>query len=267
MESIKRPFRLGTTSFIYPDHIIPNVRKIGGLFDEIELLVFESLPGEVVPSKEDVAELKGLARDLNLTYNIHLPVDVSLTSDAARDRQFSADTLNRVLERFAPLSPTSHTLHLDMDRDTDLSDPDQIRAWEDRARHGLDLLAPSRPEEICIETLWYDPVFFEAMVRDYDLSVCADLGHHFKYGYDPARTFDMFGDRIRIVHLHGVDMDHSPPKDHTGLDRLPDALFGQAAELLKPYTGTVSIEVFGLAQLKASLNRLSALFPSDIPLL
>jgi len=266
VEKIKRPFRLGTTSFIYPDHIIPNVKKTGRIFDEIELLVFESLPEEVIPSEADVAELAALGLALDLTYNVHLPVDVSLTAPSPRGRRTAADTLNRVLDRFAPLAPITHTLHLDLDKGTDTSDSDQIRAWEERARNGLDLLAPFRPETLCIETLWYDPVLFEAMVKDCNLSVCADLGHHFKYGYDPARTFAMFGDRISLIHLHGVDMGQTPPKDHTGLDRLPGDLFEQVADILKTFTGTVSIEVFGLAPLKASLKRLGVLFPSDIPL-
>jgi len=262
MEKIIPAFRLGTTSFIYPDHIIPNVRKIGRFFEEIELLVFEGLPKEVVPSKADVKALLALGRDMDLTYNVHLPVDVSLTAASPLDRQAAADTLNRVLERFAPLDPTSHTLHLDMGKDG----PDEIHAWEDRARHGLDLLAPPRPEAVGIETLWYDPVLFESMVKDYSLSVCADLGHHFKYGYDPARTIAMFGNRISLIHLHGVDMNQTPPKDHIGLDNLPDPLFRQVTDLLKSYSGTVSVEVFGLAPLQASLKRLGTCFSIDLDL-
>ena len=273
MEKMARPFRLGTTSFIYPDQIIPNVKKIGGVFDEIELLVFESLPfknpasgglaEEVIPSAGDVAELKRLGRELDLTYNVHMPVDVSLTASSARDRQKAADMLNRVLECFAPLNPTSHTLHLDMDKGSASPDgirADDIRNWEARARDGLDLLSAPHPESICIETLWYDPKQFETIVKDYGLSVCADLGHHFKYGYDPALTFERFPGRIPLIHLHGVDTGLTPPKDHIGLDRMPDRLFGRVANLLASYTGTVSLEVFGLAPLTGSLQRLAALF-------
>ena len=36
------PFKICTTSFIYPDHYIPNVKMLGPFVDEIELLVFES---------------------------------------------------------------------------------------------------------------------------------------------------------------------------------------------------------------------------------
>lgn len=262
-----RPFRLGTTSFIYPDRIIPNVRKIGTSFDEIELLVFESLPfgnlcEEVIPSAAEVRELKLLGRDLDLTYNVHLPVDISLTSPSARDRQKAADTLNRVMERFAPLNPVTHTLHLDMDRAC--TSPDEIRAWEERVRNGLDRFSP--PHTVSVETLWYDPGIFESVVKDYGLSVCADLGHHFKYGYDPGRTFELFGERIPLIHLHGVDTGITPPKDHIGLDRMPEDIFDRVTELLMSYTGTVSIEVFGLTPLTASLKRLAERFET-VPVL
>jgi len=63
---MKRVFRLGTTSFIYPDHILPNVRKTGALFEEIEILVFESIPETVLPQKTEIAELAALSRDLDV---------------------------------------------------------------------------------------------------------------------------------------------------------------------------------------------------------
>jgi len=34
------PFKLGTTSFIYPDGYVPNVKMLGPYMDEIELLFF-----------------------------------------------------------------------------------------------------------------------------------------------------------------------------------------------------------------------------------
>jgi len=77
-----KPFKLGTTSFIFPDHIIPNVKKLGPFFDEIELLIFESQPAFVLPSKDEIKELLYLSQKHDLTYNIHLPIDVSLTCES-----------------------------------------------------------------------------------------------------------------------------------------------------------------------------------------
>ena len=257
-----RNFRLGTTSFIYPGHIIPNVKKNGRFFDEIELLVFESqYKGQsVLPPPSDIRDLKTLGRNLDLTYNIHLPVDVSLTHSSARERQGACDTLHQVLDLFEPLGPTTHTLHLDMDRD--LTGQQELRNWEDQARRGLDLLAPglTDPGIISLETLWYDPVLLAPLVRDYGMSVCLDAGHHFKYNYDLKASFDLFKEKIALIHFHGVDFSGPDPKDHLGLGCLPDNLFDQAMELLADYKGTVSLEVFNLANLEDSLARLGQVF-------
>ena len=261
---LNRPFRLGTTSFIYPDHIIPNVRKIGAFFDEIELLVFESKPKGVLPSREDIRVLEQLSGELDLTYNIHLPTDISLTDPSGTQRAKAADTLLEVVELFTPLSPTTYTLHLPMDRGAFTRE--DLLAWDKRAKKGLALLVPRLPDPglISLETLWYDPDTLYPLVKDYDLSLCIDAGHHFKYGHDLRTTFERFKDNIPLVHLHGVDLSGPVPKGHTRLDRLPHELFMLTTELLTAYEGTVSLEVFNLENLTRSLGKLSKVF-SNIP--
>lgn len=257
---IQRPFRLGTTSFIYPDHIIPNVKKIGAFFDEIELLVFESKPGGVMPSRQDVRELTALARDLDLTYNVHLPTDINLSAPDKRLRKEAADTLKRVIERFSPGPVTSFTLHLEMDKP--MPSQQGIKAWQTNARQGLELLVPALedPAKVGVETLWYPPVLFKNLVNEFGLSVCADLGHHIKYGYEISHTFDLFGPKIHLVHLHGVDTRSKPPKDHIGLDKMAPAAFTKIMNPLQQYTGTVCIEVFKRADLQGSLGALAKIF-------
>lgn len=139
---------------------------------------------------------------------------------------------------------------------TDISD------WQDRAQNGLGLLTAGldRPEDLSLETLWYDPMVLAPLVKEYDTSVCADLGHHFKYGHSPARTFETFGDRISIVHFHGADFSFTPAKDHLGLDVLPDDVFDRTADLLASFCGTLSIEVFGREPLRRSVKRLGQRF-------
>ena len=261
---MKRPFRLGTTSFIYPDHIIPNVQKIGAFFDEIELLVFESKPEAVIPSRQDVRELSELSRDLDLTYNVHLPTDISLTAPDLRLRREAADTLKRVIERFSIAPVTRFTLHLEMDKP--MPSQDGIEAWQNNARQGLELLVPALEDRttVGVETLWYPPDLFKNLVNEFGLSVCADLGHHIKYGYDINRTFELFGPKINLIHLHGVDTRLEPPQDHIGLDKTAPDEFRKIVDLLKHYTGTVSLEVFNLADLQGSLTALTGIF-NDIP--
>jgi sugar phosphate isomerase/epimerase len=266
---MEKPFKLATTSFIFPDHIIPNVRKLGAFFDEIELLVFESQPEDVLPSKEDVQTLLSLSQQLNLTYNIHLPFDVSLTCSSLEKRQKAADTLLGVIDRFAPLTPTTHTLHLDMppEMKKEITHQQLLKKWQQRTREGLGALVAelAHPEIISIETLDYPFSLVEDLVAEFDLSVCIDAGHQIKYGHNLLETVEKHQLRTPIMHLHGVSFSHGRVKDHTSLDKLPVNFFRQVQPILEKFTGVVSLEVFNLENLNRSLAFLSKRF-KNIPL-
>ena len=105
------PFKICTTSFIYPDHYIPNVRMLGPYLDEIELLLFESQGADALPSRGVVAELCRLAAEFHLSYNIHLPTDVSISDQNAVRQKKAVDTLCRVIELVQPLDPSAVILH------------------------------------------------------------------------------------------------------------------------------------------------------------
>lgn len=256
-----KSFKLGTTSFIFPDHIIPNVKKLGKAFDEIELLTFESQPSDVLPSKEDVKELLYLSKELNVTYNIHLPIDVSLTCESREKRQKAVDTIVKVVELFAPLNPSTHTLHIDMPREIQNHDQISLDNWEDRTRQSLGALvsAISDPGIISIETLDYPFCLVETLIQDFNLAVCLDAGHGIVHGLNPVKTFEKHKDRITIMHLHGVDFSGKKVIDHTSLDKLPEKYVGQIEMILKNFTGVVSLEVFNLEKLNRSLSFLQTM--------
>jgi sugar phosphate isomerase/epimerase len=260
---MKRLFRLGTTSFIYPDHILPNVRKIGRYFDEIELLVFESRPDTVLPSKKEIAELANLSTELDLMYNIHLPTDVYLAHDSPSFRQQAADTIARVVDLCAPLAPTTHTLHLETG---EKGTPGGTTAWQAQALDGLDRLMPflSDPRVISVETLDYPPACLAPLRAAHEFQICMDAGHHLKYGYDLEYSLSLFQDHLAVIHLHGVAGAGKDARDHVGLDRLGPGQQRQVMALLKQYHGCVSLEVFNRRDLNSSLAVLSAMF-DDIP--
>jgi sugar phosphate isomerase/epimerase len=256
---MKRPFRIGTTSFIDPDHILPNVKKIGRFFDEIELLIFESMPESVLPGKTEIAELARLSETLDVTYNIHLPTDVSLTHPSLRARQHAAETIARVVDLCRPLAPSTHTLHLEM---VGCDTSEKTDAWQALARDGLTRLMRYVPnlEIFSVETLAYPPDCLVPLLTAYDLKICLDVGHHFRYGYDLKHSVNLFQGRIAVMHLHGVGIVGHKIRDHVGLDLLgPDQLC-QVMELVKQYQGTVSLEVFSRSALNRSLAVLSGVF-------
>lgn len=265
----KRRFKLGTTSFIVPDHIIPNVKFLGPYFDEIELLIFESRP-DVLPSPGEINELGELSKIHDLDYNIHLPVDISLSRGTSDQRRFGAGILIDVIDRLNVLEPTTCTLHLEMPKEVCLAPAEskETQAWAALVHRELSafLARLETPGIISVETLDYPFSIIESIVKQENTSICIDIGHGIKYGYDWLGIYDQNPGQVPIVHLHGVDFQVTPPKDHTRLDRLPDEAAKQVIDFLIHYTGTVSLEVFNPDNLKHSLNVLDRYF-TDIPIL
>ncbi len=260
------PFKIATTSFIYPDQIVPNVIKLGAMFDEIELLLFESKPFipdnqaiksktgisrgmgsqcikskpiEVLPSSEDIRQLASLSKSLSVTYNIHLPVDISLTDRSKTVRRSAIETIKRVVELCAPLNPTTHTLHVELDiKNLNSKAPsntsvkpcnsNKLNQWRSRAAESLEILSSSLydPSIISIETLDYPFEYIGDIVESCGMSICIDAGHLIRNGYKNTfysgsdgessdlyivdeynieKLFGKYKTRIPLIHLHGVD--------------------------------------------------------------
>ena len=251
----KFPFKICTTSFIYPDHYIPNVKMLGPCMDEIELLMFESQAVDSIPSKAVVAELGQLSRQFDLSYNVHLPTDVSITDpDHARQKN-AVETLVRVIELVQPLVPSALVLHLPFD---DTLSEQNISIWRDRVYRNLKKVLPAVNNNrlIAVETLDYPLELVADILVDLEISICLDLGHLMVYDYDVLAVYNQYEAVTSVIHLHGVE-NHF---DHTTLERLSDESFSAVRQVLARFTGVVSIEVFSFENLDSSLKHLERHF-------
>lgn len=243
------PFSLACPSFVYPAGYADNVRHLAPFVDEIELLFFESRFPDSQPSPALVRELAQLARSGGITYNVHLPTDIYLGHRDTGVRQTAVDVLAQTIERCAPLYPTTFTLHLIRDP----AEPDD-RRWQANAATSLEaILAAGLPgRHISVETLDYDFELAAPVIAHLDLSVCMDMGHLMAHGVDIRAFYDRWEERITIAHLHGVD----GACDHLPLNRLTTARMLKVTDVLKRFSGVVSLEVFSFQALSASMAHL-----------
>jgi len=244
------PFNIGTTSFIYPDDYVPNVKMLGPYLENIELLLFESSHTDALPPKQVIGELANLAKDFNLTYNVHLPTDVSISSRDSQQQSIAVETIVRVAERVAPLSPTTLTLHVPYNEAS--QDKDNVKSWQERAIKNLaKILANGTPSRlISIENLDYPFGFLDPIISELDLTICLDCGHLILQGDDIEKFFNTYSAKTAIIHLYGVAQNHF----HGALDLLPEKLIIPTTRLLEKFNGIVSLEVFSYAHLDASLK-------------
>ncbi|MBU1163116.1 MAG: TIM barrel protein, partial [Proteobacteria bacterium] len=185
----------------------------------------------------------------NLSYNIHLPLDISLTDSDPLSRSKAANVIKRIFDLTYVLMPSTHTLHLPCDETS--FDGDGLKIWQDFAATGIEKLIATGIQNhlISIETLAYPFEWIEEIIKAYKLSVCIDIGHLLANGFDVKKVFDKHSSNTSIIHLHGVEN----KKDHVSLNRLSLEQMDQIIEILKRYYGVVSLEVFSFDNLSASL--------------
>ncbi len=244
------PFKIATTSFIYPDQYIPNVRMLGPYLDEIELLLFESRGIDVLPSRAVIRELCRLAGEFDLSYNVHLPTDISISDEDPARQQRAVATMIRVMESVRPLGASALILHVPYSEKS--YDEKIVENWRARVYQNLVKIksAVDMQDIIAVETLDYPLDLLDDIVLDLDLRICLDLGHLMVYDYDLIEVFNKYSSNTSVIHLHGVENG----RDHTTLDRLSQNLTSTVLRILKNYTGVVSLEVFSFENLNSSLR-------------
>lgn len=246
------PFTLSTTSFIYPDDYIPNVKMLGSYFDEIELLLFESKDIESLFPKSVIDELNRLSKDLDIGFNIHLPTDISIGSGDLRLQFDAIESYKKAIDRMLPLAPSLFFLHVPYEEDDDKDST--VDKWRERIRTNLQQLLCGSVDAplVSIETLNYPLAFIDDIATELNLSLCMDVGHLILYGYDITEIYRRYASRISSIHLHGVENKH----DHLGVDHLPPRCMSPVMEILKHFQGILSLEVFSYHHLVPSLQTL-----------
>lgn len=243
------PFRLGTTSYILPDDILPNVRYLAGKVRDVELVLFEvddggadSQPYDNLPSQTVVGELNHLADLYDLTYTVHLPLDLKLADDGSPGHA-SLVKAKRVIDSMRALNPWAYVLHLDGKEACHSTDPGVLRHWQDQAVHALEIVAEwvGDPEKLAVENLeGYPPDFNQSVLDRIPVSRCVDIGHLWLDGVPVLPYLENALPRTRVIHLHGIG-----ERDHASLSHVPapelDAIL---QKLTADYRGVLTLEVF-----------------------
>ena len=239
------PWRLGATSCVLPADIMTNVRYLAPLVEDVQLLFFESAAKSRLPQPLDVPALRALAGEHDLTYTVHLPTDLALGAVSKAMRQEGIAEILRLVARLAPLAPRSFDLHLM--REPDLFDA----AWLDNLAASLAELSAALGQEkrlVGVENIEYPFGLVAPLVAEYGFGICLDLGHLVHYGHDLEEGLALLP-RVLHLHCHGV----REGKDHQGLHDAEQARMLGARLADAGYDGVVTLEMYSLEKLKASL--------------
>ncbi len=234
------PFRVGSTSYVYPDDILPNVERLAlqGDVDDIELILFEVDDGpNNLPDARTVQSLSDLAAQHSLTYTVHLPLDLQLGADGS-PQHASLVKAERVIKTTLSLSPFAYVFHLD---GSGVGEP----GWIDNALKALHLVIAwvGAPEMLAVENLEaWDPAYLDPILAALPISRTLDIGHLWKNGLDPLVVLHSWLPRARVIHIHGL-----AERDHKSLALMPPERLDPVITQLMDYQGVLTLEVFETA--------------------
>jgi len=227
------PFRLGTTSYIVPDDIIPNVRYLAGKVEDIELVLFESDEFSNLPSPEDMKRLAGLAAEHALTYSVHLPLDVYLGNGDRKERERSVGKCRRIVELTRDLPKSAYVMHFEAGPGVDINamSSDGVRRFVDALHESTALLlacTDEPPASFCAENLNYPFELVFSVIEEAGLSVTLDVGHIEYYGFPLGEYLQRYLPRTKVLHMHGT----LDGKDHNSLQHMRPEALGQVIAAL-----------------------------------
>lgn len=248
------PFRLGTTSYIIPDDILPNARYLAGKVRDIELILFEVDDGpNNLPSPEVIRELTMIAQDHDLSYTVHLPLDLKLGEDGS-DRDQSLIKARRVIDCTGGLDPWAYVLHLDGKSVRTSTDARLIRRWQDQSLRALEIVSDwaGGADKLAVENLETYPLDFVQPVLDrIPVRRCVDVGHLWLDGHDPIPYLQAALPRTRVIHMHGI-----AERDHRSLAFMQQEKVSAVwRELIRMnYQGVLTLEIFSEEDFASSLE-------------
>ena len=248
------PFRLGTTSYIIPDDILPNARYLAGKVRDIELILFEVDDGpNKLPSEEVIDELSKIAQENDLTYTVHLPLDLKL-GEHGSERDQSLVKAKRVIDCTRGLNPWAYVMHLDGRAVRTSTDAELIRRWQGHSVRALEIVSEwaGSPDRLAVENLETYPLDFIQPVLDrIPVSRCVDIGHLWLDGHDPIPYLQAALPRVRVIHMHGI-----AERDHRSLAFMPqEKVLVVWQELIRAqYEGVLTLEIFSEEDFLSSLE-------------
>ncbi|HSB00997.1 MAG TPA: cobamide remodeling phosphodiesterase CbiR [Anaerolineales bacterium] len=248
------PFRLGTTSYIIPADILPNARCLAGKVRDIELILFEVDDGpNNLPSPEVIDELSQIASQHDLTYTVHLPLDLKLGQDGS-ERDQSLVKAKRVIECTRGLDPWAYVLHLDGRAVRTSTDAEAVKRWRAQSVRALEIVSAwaGAAEKLAVENLETYPLdFIQPVLERIPVSRCVDIGHLWLDGHDPLPYLQSAMSRTRVIHIHGI-----AERDHRSLAFMPqENVRAVWDELVRTkYAGVLTLEIFSEDDFISSLE-------------
>jgi sugar phosphate isomerase/epimerase len=254
----KFPFRIGCTSYVLPDSILPNVELMSDFVDDIELLFFESFSRSNPLDESVLNNLNSISVKKNLSYSIHCPVDCNGGSIDSTERTTFVEQMKLIVDKTRFMNISGYIVHFDGIGLN--SSEEEIAVWNENVSEVCNKISTIKNldlSKICIENLKYRPQLNNDVVNRFGFSLCLDMGHMWLNNHDWKSAAASMISQTKVIHLHGIFEN----KDHLSLTMHDqDVLSAFIKTVLNNYREVLTIELFNKNAVFESLECLRNLW-------
>ncbi|NMW18963.1 MAG: sugar phosphate isomerase/epimerase [Chlorobiaceae bacterium] len=242
------PFRFGTTSYIIPADILPNVEFLKDKVDDIELVLFESDEFSNLPSLHDMQKLADMAKEFSLTYSVHLPLDVYLGHSDRSERVQSVSKCLRIIELTRNLPKSAYVMHFEAGQGIEVNGFSSVQksCFIDALCESIAQFLAGTDEDpsmFCVENLNYPFELVWPVVEESGLSVTLDVGHLEYYGFPTGLYLERYLHKAKVLHMHGT----LNGKDHHSLASMKPEVLDMVMKALSKESAqerVMTLEIF-----------------------
>lgn len=255
--------KLAATSYVWPADILTNIERLKDYVKGIQLVLFELPEESNLPNEIEVAKLNELKQRYELSYFIHLPLNL----DIYNTDRFVKET-GKFIEIGKSINAELYILHLNLAEKyskyqyhSGLSNK-ELKKFYSAGKSSLDALFNKYQvkDTLLIENINYPIEWLDFFVFKCGMNICLDIGHLFLHN-DEISLVKKYSEKIKLIHLHDLNekgADHSELKNYKRISSAFDVL----QEI--NYKKFIVLELFDTSKFFDSLDFLEKFRKSEI---
>jgi sugar phosphate isomerase/epimerase len=257
------PFQISAPSMVFGEDRLKNVRILGGLVDNVEIVLFFTPSLHNIPDHREIEILKEIGEKKNVTFTVHLPASLEIASSEKRKREESVQLAMELCLKFEDLNPKHYVLHVPFSPPTLVPVPGlyfkpgqghEWDEWTERASESLELLhgVLVDAQRLLVENINYSPYFLDPFLKEGYCMLCLDLGHLMLGRENVIGLMERYLNVTTEIHIHGVEGD----REHLSLGVLPGDKVQKWLTYLTEthFNGILNVEVFSPTDLQESME-------------
>lgn len=160
--------RVSAPSMVFGMDLVENVEALSRFLDHVEIVIFHTPECHNIPTDRQIAHLKEIKSNQNLSFSVHLPPSFEIASPDETKKHAAVALASKIVHLCEEINPDYYILHVPVTAPTLTAEPGmylkknshpEFNGWLDRAATGLEIIQAQTKlgPRLLVENINYSP--------------------------------------------------------------------------------------------------------------